>query len=69
MNTPTRETAEDAFGGHLSDIDALIGQLQALRQTGFGTDGKTVHWGHVGSAAVVSKLLNDAVRHVTGMGA
>lgn len=69
MNTRTRETAADALGGHLSDIDALIAQLQGLRQTGFGTDGKTVHWGHVGSAAEVSRLMAEAVRHAASMGA
>lgn len=61
----THETAEDQIGCDLSDIDALIAQLQRMRQTGFGTDGRTANWGVAGSIRRIKWAVADACQTAT----
>ena len=59
--SPTGETALQAFMATCAEIDDLLGQIQARRDDHFGADPDRVNWGDVGSAGHVAEKLRQAL--------
>lgn len=66
MNTTqTNETAQQALDRNMRAIESQLATLRALAGAKFGAP-STPHWGHVGTAAHISELLDNAIQFAQG---